>query len=163
MPEPPEASYWDYLEPIWKSVDIHRGPKRFLEQFSKLPPVLGDLYAAHWLVSEVEDGAFPQFFSNSTGVLAPEAAAALEHLQLHEAATIVKRAMAFFGEPYPRERNARKATIDCVWDKPRSPEADELLSSMLELSIDFSQAIGGEGGPFETAADAYALRVASPK
>src|SRR5436190_975441 len=117
MSEPAAASYWDSIEPIWKSVSIHRGPELFLEQFSKLPPALADLYAAHRLVFEVDNGAFPQFFSNSTGVLAPEAAAALDRLGLHDAAAIFRQAMAFFGEPYPRERPAREAIIDCVWEK----------------------------------------------
>jgi hypothetical protein len=158
MPGIEEPSYWDVVEPVWDSVNIHRGPELFLEQFAKLPLPIGDLLAAHWLLSEVDNGAFPQFFSNSTGVLAPEAAVALDRIGLPDAAGILRRAMAYFGDPYPRKRSVRQEIIDCVWEQPRTPAAEDLLTEMLQLSIEFSQAIGDEDGPFETAADAYALQ-----
>ncbi|WP_164468170.1 DMP19 family protein [Caulobacter vibrioides] len=47
----------------------------FLAGFSAVPTPSKHLLATHWLQSEVHNGGFSQFFSNSTGVLAPEAVA----------------------------------------------------------------------------------------
>jgi hypothetical protein len=58
--------------------------------------------------TEVCNGGFHQFFSNSTGVLAPEAVEAYRAIGIPEWAEIVAEAMQFFGEPYPRERFDRE-------------------------------------------------------
>lgn len=156
MPAEEELSYWDVVEPIWKQVSIHKGPETFLTQFNRLPQAVGDLYAAHWLVSEVVNGALPQFFSNSTGVLAPEAVAALKRMGLPKAAKIVEAAMTFFGDEYPRDRAARAELIDWVWEGDLSEDDEHNLAIMLELSGQFLDAIGRDQALFESAADSYA-------
>ncbi len=103
----PGQRYWRALEPYWKTVSIYGGPAVFRDQFNRLPSAIGVLYAAHWLDSEVCNGGFHQFFSNSTGVLAPEAHAAFRTLDLNDAAALVQQAMDFFGPIYPREQEDR--------------------------------------------------------
>lgn len=151
-------SYWEVLEPVWGKADIHKTPDIFLTQFKLLPQAVGDLYAAHWLVSEVVNGAFPQFFSNSTGVLAPEALIALKRIGLDDAAEITEACMTFFGEEYPRDRATRASMIDWVWNENLSEDDEHNLDILLDLSGQFLDAIGKEQKTFNSAADAYALR-----
>lgn len=153
-----KSGYWDLLEPIWNKVDIYKTPDIFLMQFTQLPQAVGDLYAAHWLVSEVVNGAFPQFFSNSTGVLAPEALVALRRIGLDDAAEITEACMTFFGEEYPRDRDIRANMIDWVWNENLSEDDEHNLDILLDLSGQFLDAIGKEQKTFNFAADAYALR-----
>jgi uncharacterized protein DUF4375 len=55
-----------------------------------------------------------QFFLNPTGVLAPEAAHGFQALGLEACAAIVREAIGFFGEPYPRDQEERCARLDAV-------------------------------------------------
>ena len=150
--------YWDLVEPIWDKVSVHSSVEAFLAAFGALPVRVGDLFAAHWMVSEVENGAFPQFFSNSTGVLAPEAVAALERIGLEDAARIARSAMEYFGPVYPRAREERGRSIDWVWEDEMTEEQEVELEAMLDLSGEFLDAIGKDRCRFEAAADAYARR-----
>lgn len=100
--------YWKLVEPIWDTVSIYDGGEAFLEQFAVAPQPSQVLFAAHWTQSEVLNGGFGQYFSNSTGVLAPEAVWAFRVLGMPRTAAAVEQAMAFFGSPYPRERGPRE-------------------------------------------------------
>ncbi len=104
-------SYWDLVEPVWKKISIYDGPEAFLSQFRSFPAVPGNLFAAHWCQSEVRNGGLHQFFSNSTGVLAPEALSGFQAIGLTEWATILDEAMRFFGPSYPRDRETRIAVL----------------------------------------------------
>jgi len=153
-----KASYWDVVEPFWQDVSIYKGTDVFLEQFSRLPQSVGDLYAAHWLVSEVVNGAFPQFFSNSTGVLAPEALSALRRMDLEDAADVLEYAMEYFGDEYPRDRSIRSEMIDWVWDGDLNEDQQHNLDLMLEISGEFLDSIGKDQKLFHEAADSYTAR-----
>ncbi len=102
----PDA-YWKLIEPIWKKISLYDGPEIFLRQYAKVNPGVGELFAINWCQSEVCNGGFHQFFTNSTGVLAPEALAGFRSVGLRDCGELLKEAMAFFGEPYPREREIR--------------------------------------------------------
>jgi len=52
---------------------------------------------------EVCNGRFRQFFRNSTGNLAPEAAEGLELLDFPDCAKALRDAMSLFGDPCPRD------------------------------------------------------------
>ena len=80
--EQPGEIYWRAVDPIWHSISIYDGPRVFLRQFGKVPVHLGLLLAAHWCRSEVFNGGFHQFFSNPTGVLAPEAVSGFKAIGL---------------------------------------------------------------------------------
>lgn len=110
----PGEKYWFVLEPHFEKVSIYEGGVVFLRQFQSLPPGIGTLLAAHWLDSEVCNGGFHQFFSNPTGVLAPEALTAFQDLGLDDAA-----ALRFFGSPYPRGQEARQAMLQAVAGEAR--------------------------------------------
>jgi len=111
--ESPGERYWRWIEPAWvplnRSWDL--GPVGFLRQFNAVRPEVGHLYAAHWCQSEVRNGGLHQFFSNSTGILAPEAREGFEAIGLVEWAAILSEAMQSLGNPHPRCPIARQAVL----------------------------------------------------
>ena len=62
--------------------------------------------------SDIENGGFHQFFTNSTGRLAPEMVEWCERSNLLEAAILIREAMSFFGLIYPRSDDLRRARLD---------------------------------------------------
>lgn len=143
--------YWKAVEPIWKKVLIYDGPRKFLKQFKAVTRAQGHLLAAHWTLSEVFNGGFGQYFFNDTGVLAPEAAAGFDFLELPAGADLVREAMSYFGPDYPRDRAARiafmeskrrkKGSLGAIdrkffrWDKKANPPAalDAFVSRNADL------------------------------
>src|SRR5262249_40500524 len=103
------------------------------------------LFASHWCQSEVRNGGFHQFFSNSTGILAPEAAAGFRAIGLEACASLLEEAMKHFGSPYPREREVRSENLERDERDPFGPVDDRFLD-----------AIADEG--YERAADDFASR-----
>jgi hypothetical protein len=104
-------AYWSLVGPLWDSISIYDGPDAFLRQFVGARPAAGHLFAAHWCQSEVHNGGFYQFFSNPTGVLAPEALAGFRAIGLQEWAAALEAAMRFFGDPYPRDQEGRERKL----------------------------------------------------
>jgi hypothetical protein len=147
MEEPGEA-YWSLVEPFWDSVDIYEGPGRFLKDFTAVPARSGHLLAAHWCQSEVINGGFDQFFYNSTGVLAPEAAAGFEAVGMRNLGEVIQRAMSLFGPEFARDRDLRQE-----WLENQAAEA----SPFAELDDEFYDLIVVEQGGWDQAADRYAL------
>jgi hypothetical protein len=144
----PGDAWWARVEPVWKEISIYDGPDVFLRQFGAVQPALGHLFAAHWCQGEVSNGGFSQFFSNSTGVLAPEALAGFAAIGMPKAAELVRRAIAVYPTPYPRDRYHR-ATVARV--------DGELLN---QLDVQFYALVDSENGGFAVAADRYSESIA---
>lgn len=148
-------AYWRVVDPVWRSISIYDGPDVFLDQFRAVPIGVGHLFAAHWCQSEVCNGGFRQFFSNRTGVLAPEAVIGFRAIGLEDWATVLNEAMQFFGEPYPRDRGLRSAKLaevpigDRGEGNPFRPFDDRFYSSLRD-----------EPKRFDKAADEYAQSLA---
>ncbi|MGH8465475.1 MAG: DMP19 family protein [Pseudomonas sp.] len=146
--------YWTLVEPIWDTVSIYDGADVFLQQYTASPEASRVLFAAHWCQSEINNGGFEQFFSNSTGVLAPEGVQAFRALGLPRTAELIDKAMAVFGPKYPRERTEREDALDKVWD-----DVDEDTDPFGNLDDSFFELVETENGGFESAADRYAAAV----
>jgi hypothetical protein len=105
--------YWSLVEPVW--LPLNRswddGPEEFVRLFLSVRPDIGHLYAAHWCQSEVCNGGLYQFFSNTTGLLAPEALDGFRAIGAADWAEILAEAMKYFGTPYPREREDRQDVL----------------------------------------------------
>jgi len=149
--------YWDLVEPYWEKVNIYDGPDEFVRTFSAVPSTVQTLIAEHWCESEVSNGGLYQLFSNSTGLLAPEAAGAYRVLGVPELANVLDDAMAFFGEEYPRDRGVRDAALPRPEGRPR-----EQWDPFTDLDERFYEAAGYKGGLFEKdrlflAMDEYAI------
>src|SRR5688500_7967929 len=144
----PGTAAWQAIEPVWDLINIYDGPDIFLGQFRSVAPATGHLFACHWCHSEVCNGGFHQFFWNSTGVLAPEAAEGFTVLGLTDCAALVKEAMAYFGSPYPRERSERIAQLEQLTSGTVSD-----VELFLELDDRFFAAIGEFSERFYRVAD----------
>ena len=144
----PGELYWSLVETVWDDIEIYKGPEEFARTLTRVSRPAGFLFAAHFCQSEVCNGGFGQFFSNSTGVLAPEAVEGFKAIGQAFVAEIIQEACCLFGEPYPRERSLREDKLGAI--------DSELLDS---LDQKFYAIIDSEAGGFKTAADTYAARV----
>ena len=149
-------NYWTLVEPIWEKVSIYDGTSTFLQQYAEAPEVARTLLAAHWANSEIRNGGFIQFFTNRTGVLAPEAVQSFHSIGMPQIAKTMARAMDFFGPTYPRARTARQKALKIGRDK--DPAA--VRNWFEPLDDAFFAAIDSENGGFEAMADRYAAKAA---
>ncbi len=150
----PDNSYWQLIDPIWRSVSIYDGAEVFLHQFEQLRPEVGHLFAAQWCVSEVCNGGLHQFFANSTGVLAPESLEGFRAIGLKKLAAILAEAMQFFGPRYPRDREERSRLLPRA-DGRKRREWDPFF----RLDKRFFKWLDADRDGWKHAANAYAARV----
>ncbi|MCW8133282.1 MAG: DUF4375 domain-containing protein [Planctomycetota bacterium] len=106
--------------------------------------------AAHWCQSEVGNGGFHQFFTNPTGVLAPEALEGFESIQRPDLARLLRSAMLYFGEPFPRDQEVRIAALE-----RRKGKARKEWDPFYDLDDEFYDGLNRE--TFESSADRMAL------
>lgn len=78
-----------------------------MEGFERLPQAARYVYAIWRFDAEVSNGGFHQLFYNPTGILAPEALEGLRAVGLQASANVAEVAIKKFGEPYPRDHEAR--------------------------------------------------------
>jgi hypothetical protein len=146
--------YWKIIEPIWGDVSIYDSPKDFIDQYAQLNEKQKVLLASHWTQSEIMNGGLGQFFSNPTGILAPEAVWAFEQLRMPECASILAKAMKFFGDEYPRLRSVRESHFES-FNKLNGDNAIPLL----EEEDDMATQIEDENGGFWYIAELYAKKI----
>ncbi len=142
--------YWSVVDPIWKLVSIYDGTETFTRQFAAVPEAQGLLLAAHWCQSEICNGGLHQFFSNPTGVLAPEAVRGFRLIEVSAAADIVAKAMAMLGQFYPRDRDKRQLRLGVI-KKPGNSRAE--WDPFRALDEEFYAVTGTS--EFATQADAF--------
>lgn len=90
----------------WYATVDHQDP------FVALPRPQHDLAVLHIFMQEVLNGGTHQFFSNSSGGLAPEVYAVLLRADLPEHAAALQQEMDMLGRPYPRDRMLRNNVMD---------------------------------------------------
>ena len=88
------------------------------------------------------NGGLGQFFSNHTGVLAPEAATAFEKLGMPNCARILRSSMQFFGAAYPRDRSIREQVFD-TFHEQFGEEAIPLLELEDAMAVQIEEENGG--------------------
>jgi hypothetical protein len=145
-----DGRYGTLMYQVWDELIVFDDPETFKRNFTAAPVAPRTLFAAHWCQSEVRNGGFHQFFWNSTGGLAPEAETAFRELGMPLTSDVVRRALGLFGEPFPRDRDAR-------WQ-----QLEELDRSSLErLDEEFYALWDSENGGFISAAESYAAKFES--
>ena len=112
------------------------------------PRELQLLWAASYCYCDTFNGGFHQFFTNYTGVLAPEAVEGFRMIGLADCAEIVAEAMEYFGHPYPRSPE------ECTRLIPPWPE-DQDDGPFDDLDNAFCERMGDR---FDDAADKFAER-----
>jgi hypothetical protein len=147
------VNYWSLVEPVWLQLNCswEDGWEEFVRQFGAIRTEVGHLYAAHWCQSEVCNGGFHQFFSNSTGLLAPEALEGFRAIGLAEWAEILNAGMKYFGSLYPRERDQRDEHLPSRQNTTRRVDPFYRLDERFYESAD----------RWEDAADTYARQVSA--
>jgi len=147
------TTYWQLVEPVWDSLVQWDDVSAFRSTFNETEPTARALFAAHWLYSEVFNGGFHQFYWNTTGILAPEAADAFETIGMPRTAQIIRRTISWFPSPYPRDRHTRILLLDGFEDT--HPEQRDPFYA---LDDEFYDVVEAESGGFVSAADEYASR-----
>jgi len=147
MAEDISAKYWSAIEKAYDDFNPSGGVRAFREQYAKLELEIGKLLAVHWCVSEVCNGGFYQFFYNDTGVLAPEAAGALEAFGMTACAAVVRQAMSRLGPGYPRRRWLRVVRLWLA--QARGLKSSEMLFDTEDAK--FYESYGTEAGGYEKA------------
>lgn len=148
------TNYWQLVEPVWNSLVQWDDVPVFQSTFASTEVSARTLFAAHWLYSEVSNGGFLQFYWNSTGVLAPEAADAYAAIGMPRTAEIIRRSMSWFPIPYPRDRQTRIKLLDEYAEA--NPESDCPFDS---FDNEFYEVAESESGGFELAANTFASRL----
>ena len=151
----PRARYFSLIDPHSRRVSIYNGGEIFLREYRRTPEASRHLLTAHWCQSEVCNGGFLQFFSNSTGVLAPEAVEGFEAMGLPRLAAVVRRALGFFERRFPRDRKERMAALGVTGGGLHLTE--EQAAPFRQLDDEFFKLHETESGGFEAAANAYAV------
>jgi len=147
------TDYWQLVEPVWDTLVQWDEIPVFQAAFASADRAARTLFAAHWLYSEVCNGGFHQFYWNSTGVLALEAAEAFVAIGMPRTAGVVRRSMSWFPIPYPRERALRIGVLEVyATANPESP------SPFDECDDEFYEVVDSESGGFVRAANSFAKR-----
>jgi hypothetical protein len=144
------VDYWTLIEPVWLRLNYTWDDlDLFVREFQSVQREIGHLYAGNWCQSEVVNGGFHQFFSNTTGLLAPEAVEGFRAIGVVAWAEILAEAMWHFGTPYPRDRDERGKFLPHDDDRPR-----EQWDPFTKLDERFYAC----EYDWEAAADEYAIR-----
>lgn len=136
------ASYWDTISKAGEEVSIYDGPKVLARDLKRFPPHIVDLLAAHWFLSEMQNGGVAQVFVNSTGVLAPEAADGFSHMGLEPVAAAVRKSISRFGAVYPRDK-AHRHKVLCTLAAVEDP-SDACSSDVFSEEEAAIYAFGGD-------------------
>ena len=148
------TSYWSRVEPFWNDCPTD-DPAAYLAFYKNMPAVARDLLTTHWVVSEVCDGGFHQLFTNSTGVLVPEAVTGFRSMGLVQFADITAEAASFFSGTYPREQMLRIEALERYASSSGSPDdwnPFDRLDDQFYSALDFES----EQDAYTSKADAYA-------
>ena len=147
----PGSRYWASIEPYWLRLNEswEDDPSAFLSRLAEIPVAVRHLYAGHWCQSEVRNGGLWQFFSNTTGILSPEAATGFRAIGALEWADVIDEAMRHLGSPYPRNRSERLRVLS---------KGEQSIQRLFGgLNDRFYNWLGDEYNKWERLADAYAV------
>lgn len=133
--------FWPYSDVATDDISIYDGPKPFLKAFRTVSTPEQIAFAGYWLQAEVLNGGLTQFFSNDTGVLAPEAVEACRTAGLPKLAARIEEAMKWFGQSYPKEGNKREARLEKEGRDPFEAMDDEVTNLIYEENSGLEQAV----------------------
>jgi hypothetical protein len=163
-------AYWERVDPLVQAIYIYDGPDAFLASIDTVPRGATLVFAADFCLYEIQNGGLLQFFSNSTGVLAPEALEGFAAIGMPDLAAVLGTAVSLLGQLYPRQREARikallvaagnseepittilsdtKNRLRSLRDATRSLGLDDLDRKIYKLA-------NAENGGFDSAKESY--------
>jgi len=107
---------WLVIEQIWNEFKTPYEPDARLAQLSSGQR---GVYGFQWLLAEVNNGGFDQYFFNSTGFLLPEAIEGVNLFEDREWIAVLETARSFFPAEYPRDRELRQQMLEDLDDDAR--------------------------------------------
>jgi hypothetical protein len=105
------TDYWPIIEPLGARVDFCHTPEQYEASRKDLPHEQVLIFAAHTALAEVHEDGFVPLFWNPVGILVPEAIDGLVLVDMPQTAAALNEAAFRLGEPYPRDRNARRDAL----------------------------------------------------
>ena len=93
---------------LWPCIDHYDAPAPVAARLAELPAPHRLVVVSHIFEAEMLNGSVHQFFFNSSGVLAPEVAAAFRDMGLPDHADAVRQGIDLFPAPYPRDLETRR-------------------------------------------------------
>lgn len=121
------------MKAVWFEAPLSEEPEEFFRWFDGLSETQKVLFPTHWVCAEVYNGGFHQYFTNGTGLHAPEAIDGFRKLGLNDIAEIVKQASDLFDKPFPRERSIREDFLDAIDDENPFHNLDDLFYQKIKL------------------------------
>jgi hypothetical protein len=110
--------------------------------FAGMAEAQRDLLFMHFFLAESFNGSTHQYFFNSSGTLAPQLAEALDRAGLPDHAAAIRKGMAVFPAPYPRDTDARRAVMarfstaedDMLYDLTVWADDGMILDAMVKVA-----------------------------
>jgi hypothetical protein len=103
------------IEPVFMAMETG-DPEAYERSLRHFSDGQVQLTAVHWHTSEVCNGGHYQFYTNSTGIVWPEALAGYRSIGIVAVAEILREAADRYGGDISRDRDIREAQIDAGGD-----------------------------------------------
>ncbi len=104
-------AYPAFYEPYYDDFDFYNGREAWLKSILGVPTKAVHLFTVHWLHLEVYNGGFWQYFYNSTGTTAPEAAEGFVAIGMRDVGQTIEEAMVRLGTPFPGKKIEREKIV----------------------------------------------------
>jgi hypothetical protein len=100
------------MEPVWWSTNIYGSLEDYEASLARFSREQRLIVALQWYIAEVNNGGHEQFYSNSTGIVWPDAAAAFEAIGVRQGAEIIGQSAARLGGAPSRDRDERQSQLE---------------------------------------------------
>ena len=126
------------IDPVWWLSDFYHGLDEYEKSLAQFTKAQRQVWAVLWFDSEVCNGGFHQFFSNSTGAVWPEALEGFEAMELMQAHQLLHDAVERMGGSPSLDGTERNTQLHNV-----CPDFDDLDDGYYKLieEMDFAAAI----------------------
>ncbi|MEQ1706953.1 MAG: DUF4375 domain-containing protein [Terricaulis sp.] len=98
----------EVADPIWWTASFYEDLERYEESLRGFTKPQRLVWAVLWYCSEIHNGGHDQFFSNSTGMIWPDALEGLGRISRPDLQGILREAIQRFPTPPSRERDERE-------------------------------------------------------
>ena len=116
------------IEPVWWTANIYDSLEDYEASLKPFSHSQRLLFALHWYLAEVNNGGHDQFYSNSTGIVWPDALEAFRLLDVPEGAEILQQSASRIGGSPSRERDPRQRQME-----EHSPDFEDLDNRFYEF------------------------------
>lgn len=102
------------VEPLWWSVSIHNGLEAYEADLAKFTEPQRHAFAIEWYCAEVANGGHHQFYSNSTGIVWPDAIEGFDAIGMKEAELNLRSSTMLFRREPSRDHVTRVKQLEPI-------------------------------------------------